>query len=291
MTVAGITQVRNEIEVIDFTLWHHLEQGLDVILVSDNGSTDGTLEFLRNLSKKDSRIVLYNNQGPFHQEIALTFLAKEAHGLGMDWIVPFDGDEMWLSDNGIANDIKTVDAGGISIYLENFIQNTNHDKYNSGIYSEVKWKIPNNFNYATQQEVEVGIRSSVEIPWSVKHIIKLSENIHMGAGSHVYYNDTGMTPIKDNRFKIYQVPIRSYNHMVRKAENGLRIKEAGYPYGYGWEAHLWAEKYLNGKIMDEWIANSEVDGVLTRPNGDKLNLQMDDSVRVLYNKYLESIDV
>lgn len=77
--------------------------------------------------------------------------------------------------------------------------------------------------------------------------------------------------------------------MIRKAENGLRIKEAGYPYGYGWEAHIWADQYLSGTLLGEWRANSEIGGVLTRYDGTELMLQEDSAVSDIYARYVSEM--
>lgn len=278
MIVAGITQVRNEIEVIDFTIWFHLKQDLDFILVCDNGSTDGTNELLKNLN--DSRIIFSENHGAFRQEDALTNLSRQAYALGADWVVPFDGDEMWFSKNKLKNDLQNISDGAILIPVTNFIQNRIPNKYLS-----VQYRFPDNYAYASQKEIEQGSKSSIEFSWGNKHIIRTSDSMIIDAGSHSYSNATS-SKISQDIFKIYQVPIRSYEHLIRKAENGLRIKEAGYPYQYGWEAHLWAEKYLCEKLYEEWESNSEVNGIVTRYDGSHFTLEKDETVSVLYEKYL-----
>ena len=291
MKVAGISQVRNEIEVIDFAIWHHLDQGLDRLFISDNGSTDGTLEVIREWSERDDRVVLYNNDGPFHQERALTLMAQMAYEDGCAWCIPFDGDELWLSDNGLKTDIMSLDdyEDGVRVHLVNFIQNYNHSTLPYEIYSSVKWKIPDSINYATQVEVEYKLRSMLEFRWDRKHILKLSDNLYIGEGSHTAAPSFRFIRCDDPRWKVYHVPIRSYTHMIRKAENGLRIKEAGYPYGYGWEAHIWADQYLSGTLLGEWRANSEIGGVLTRYDGTELMLQEDSAVSDIYARYVSEM--
>jgi hypothetical protein len=46
-TVWAISMARNEIDVLALVLDHLEAQGVDHVLVSDNGSTDGTLELLQ----------------------------------------------------------------------------------------------------------------------------------------------------------------------------------------------------------------------------------------------------
>jgi len=286
MKVAGITQVRNEIEVIDFTIWHHLKQGLDYIIIEDNGSTDGTLEYLTQLAEKDSRVLVFSNTGPFRQELAFSFLAQHAHSLGCDWVVPFDGDEMWFSPNGLKNDLENCLSDAIRIdYIQNFVQDFNHDPNNEKIYSTARWRIPDNFVHAAQWEIEQKIKSSVEILWGSKIIVRTSPNLQIACGAHSYTNQ-GQTVISNPDFKIYQVPFRSLDHMIRKSENGMRVKEAGYPYGLGWEAQIWAERYLVGTVFEEWKTNSAHDGKIIRYDGSSFDLQEDDTVCRMYEEFL-----
>jgi glycosyltransferase involved in cell wall biosynthesis len=282
MLVAGITQVRNEFDNIEFTIYHHLQQGLDFILVSDNGSTDGTLEVLRDLSKKYDNIILFEDDGPFHQSATQTFLAREAYKLGCDWVVPFDGDELWLSQNSIKKDLESITASSIKIEIQNFVQKTEHS---NKIYADVQWKIPSYAQNATQYEIENKIKSNVELPWTPKHIIRTSENLIIHAGAHQYENQD-QNCIVDNRFIIFQVPIRSYEHLVRKGEQGIRLKESGYSYTHGWECHRWGDMLNAGQLHAEWVANSESDGVLTRYDGSTFSLELDKTIQKIYNEFL-----
>jgi glycosyltransferase involved in cell wall biosynthesis len=286
MRAAGVTQVRNEIEVIDFTIWAHLDQGVDLILISDNGSTDGTLELLQDLSKNDERIILYRNDGPYLQEQEISFLASEAYRMSCDWVIPFDGDEIWISKNKLINDLSEINASAINIEVENFIQNKNYSKMYDENYLTVNWKVPKNYSTAGRIEIENKTRSSIEIEWIPKNIIKTSSNLRIMAGAHSYTNQD-QNIINDNNFRIMQVPIRSYEHLVRKAEHGIRLKEAGFPYLHGWECHLWAEKYLTGTLPEEWLVNCETNGIVTRYDGSHFTLEKDETVSVLYKKYLD----
>lgn len=282
--------VRNEVDVIDFTVRHHLDQGLDPIIVLDNGSRDGTLEILREIEKNDERVTVIVDDGPFHQEVGLTMLAQEALKLGAEWMVAFDGDELWMSTNGLLNDIGYIGGANlVYVTLENFVQSVNY--LPDSIYSSVQYKIPDFGASATKGQVERKERSSIELPWGRKHIIKLSENLLVGPGTHIHSGlPMGHTHIDEaGTFKAYQVPMRSYEHLIRKAENGMRIQEAGYTYEYGWEAHIWADQYRSGVLPEEWKVNSESGGVITRYDGSKVNLKYDPLIECLYSKYRESI--
>jgi len=96
--VWGVTMVRDELDIIDATLDHLFAQGVDHVLVSDNGSTDGTLQRLRERSARDSRIHLAQDREPaYYQGEKMSRLVRAASVAGADWVIPFDADEFWFA--------------------------------------------------------------------------------------------------------------------------------------------------------------------------------------------------
>lgn len=52
--IALTVMVRDEADIISQMLEHHIAQGVEVILVCDNGSTDGTFDILSQYKKEGS---------------------------------------------------------------------------------------------------------------------------------------------------------------------------------------------------------------------------------------------
>lgn len=94
-----IEMVKNEVDVIRAQIEHHLEQDVDVILIADNGSTDGTLEELQDLANEHPVIVCRDRLIAYHQASKMTYLAHLAAMHGADWVVPVDADEFWQAPN------------------------------------------------------------------------------------------------------------------------------------------------------------------------------------------------
>lgn len=102
--VWAVTMVRNEIDILPGVLDHLARQGVDRILVSDNGSTDGTLEELERREALGQVLLARDREPAYYQAAKMTRLARAAWWAGADWIVPFDADELWFADVGLLAD-------------------------------------------------------------------------------------------------------------------------------------------------------------------------------------------
>lgn len=94
----AVTLVKDEIDIIGFTLTHLLGQGVDHIIVADHLSTDGTREFLGKLATTDTRIhVALDSEPGHHQMEKVSRLSRAAWAAGARWVIPFDADEFWFA--------------------------------------------------------------------------------------------------------------------------------------------------------------------------------------------------
>ncbi len=96
--------VRDEIDVVPAQLAYHLNAGVDFVLATDNGSTDGTLEVLEAYERAGVlRLIRETGQfsdGPWRTRMAR--LAATEHGA--DWVINTDADEFWMPRRGTLRD-------------------------------------------------------------------------------------------------------------------------------------------------------------------------------------------
>jgi Glycosyl transferase family 2 len=98
--VWAVSVVRDEVDVVGATIEHLLRQGIDNVLVADNGSVDGTVDLLTELSAREPRVHLaHDGERAHHQSEKITWLAHLAWRHGADWVVPFDADELLFAEN------------------------------------------------------------------------------------------------------------------------------------------------------------------------------------------------
>jgi|SRR5436190_8534777 len=91
-----VYKVRDEADIIEDNLRFHVAQGVDLFVIVDTGSVDGTLEILERYEKAGI-VRLERTIGGIHDmksggEEGITRLAGE---MGADWIIHNDADEFW----------------------------------------------------------------------------------------------------------------------------------------------------------------------------------------------------
>ena len=115
-SVWAVLMVKNEIDVVERTIRHLLNQGVDGVLVADNGSTDGTLERLQHLAREDARVFVGLDREPaYYQAAKMDYLARAAARAGADWITPVDADELWFGGEGRLVDALRSASGSIAV--------------------------------------------------------------------------------------------------------------------------------------------------------------------------------
>lgn len=200
----AIAMVRDEADVIERTLRHLAGQGVDQILVVDNGSTDGTRDILAALSDElplevgDDRMVAYE------QSAKMTYLADIARESGARWIVPFDADELWFGTEGtIAESITATWTPILKTEMLNAFPLAEE---------EGRWGLDPTF----QTHRKVAFRS---FPGAIlemgNHEVKRPGTVGPGLG-------------------IVHLPWRSFEHFARKTRQGAdALARSATPIGYG----------------------------------------------------------
>lgn len=124
MKVVGIAVVRNEADVIGTNIRHHLEQGIDEMLVVDNDSTDATPRVLDMLAAVDSRVSWRSEGAPYAQVPMTNDAAAWAADRGASWVVAADADEFWRAPGGFRRFLEGVPkaVSAVSVDVVNFVQ-------------------------------------------------------------------------------------------------------------------------------------------------------------------------
>jgi hypothetical protein len=114
MRLVMAMKVRDEDDVLEHNLRYHLALGVDHFIVTDNGSTDETVDILDRYSDAGLLTVIRAPNTDYREEGArwMTEMARmAARDLGADWVVHSDADEFWWPIEGsLKETLASVDA-------------------------------------------------------------------------------------------------------------------------------------------------------------------------------------
>lgn len=89
--------VRDEVDIVALMIEHHLGQGADLIIATDNGSVDGTADVLQRYA--DLGVLELHHDPVFRkqQHAVVTGMARRAFTEhDADWVINADADEFWV---------------------------------------------------------------------------------------------------------------------------------------------------------------------------------------------------
>lgn len=120
MSVCAVMLVKDEVDIIRFTVEHLLGQ-VDHIIIQDNASHDGTNAHVYDLAAKHQGLITVHEDPElgYFQDRKTTALAREAFDRGFSWVLPCDADEYWYAPDGrpirewlmgVAPDVQIVTA-------------------------------------------------------------------------------------------------------------------------------------------------------------------------------------
>ncbi|PZX14347.1 glycosyl transferase family 2 [Palleronia aestuarii] len=108
--------VRDEADIVALNVAWHLAQGVNHVIATDNGSTDGTADALRPFVRRGVLTLLNEPSTAYLQDVWATRMALMARdAFGAEWVFCNDADEFWRSPTGDLRDMlpDESDAAGI----------------------------------------------------------------------------------------------------------------------------------------------------------------------------------
>jgi hypothetical protein len=116
--------VRDEADIIGEHISFHLAAGIDFIVASDNGSTDGTTDILESYARQ-GHLHRIDLPDPFSQIEVVTKMARlAATRFGADWVINSDADEFWWPRSGTLKELLGAVPrrfGGVRGMWRNFV--------------------------------------------------------------------------------------------------------------------------------------------------------------------------
>ena len=124
--------VRDEEDIVADNLDFHLAQGVDEVIVTDNGSEDATLDILREYEARGVVRIILEPSDDYSQGKWVTRMARMAASeLGADWVINSDADEFWWPRSGtLASTFEGLDdaTGVVVARRTNFVPQPEDDQ-------------------------------------------------------------------------------------------------------------------------------------------------------------------
>lgn len=212
--VWAVSMVRDEADIIGYTLRHLLAQDVDGIIVADNRSIDGTRDVLADCARGAGipfRIV-DDPETAYYQGRKMTRLAGMAHEAGASWIIPFDADELWTSTSHSTVGAALRDQPWSVLALR--VPRWDY------VCTSMDGDSPDPYERIQHRKAEPHRKSKVA--YRHRPGLQIRQGNH-GISEHGRY----VTPSDPAGVEIRHFPYRSFGQFMRKARNGYEALQDG----------------------------------------------------------------
>ncbi|PMF04010.1 hypothetical protein BCV23_25435 [Vibrio lentus] len=205
---------KDEVDVIEQQLIFHKRMGVDSFVVTDNGSSDGTLEVFEKYQKKGwiKEIILEPSKDYYQTEWVDNMIRIARDKYKADWIINSDADEFWLSKSGnLKNELRQSTANSLAVKIYNVYPGENSDKK----YLDNTYLIKKQINTERYNLSQFSIYNR-----QIEKVIHRSLGyVAIRMGNHsVDMKKKNQHESKD--IEIFHFCLRGYEHFIRKMTNG-----------------------------------------------------------------------
>lgn len=193
---------KNESDIIETNLRHHMALGLSGVVVFDNMSDDGTGDIARSVP---GAMVLEDNEAAFRQGAKNLAMTEVAMSHGAEWIVAIDADELWYPTRAATIPGAIVDTGGDCFRARalDHVCSEFDDESETNPVLRMRWR---------RKKLGVG---------KVAHRCEPGAHVWGGNEGLVRGGEVVEPPIR-GRMLIRHYPVRGLRHLKRKAAFGWR---------------------------------------------------------------------
>lgn len=240
MTVVAVMTVRDEADVIGWTLAHLKNQGVSKVLLIDNGSEDATAEIAE---RHDFCHVISDPRHGHFQGERTTRLARMAHDLGAEWVLPCDADELFYArGQTLAERLDGEEADTVLATVWDHIVTDDDDPSEPNPYKRTRHR-----RQYPQRMPKVAFRANPDVVVAEGNHDVTPSNLRVGGlfARHLQY--------------------RSFEQMVRKVRQGAAAMDAAgmHPMqGAHWRE---AAALSDGDLHQRWRRLCEEPGLIEDP--------------------------
>jgi hypothetical protein len=198
--------VRDEADIVEANVEHHLGAGVDLVIATDNNSVDDTAARLRRFEARGVLSLWFEPADDYAQHRWVTAMARAAAtDLGADWVINNDADEFWWpADGDLATTLATVpdDIGRVVAHRYDFVARPEDGR---------PW-----WERMTIRRTQPRHPDGGPLPPKVCH--RADPDVVVRQGNHEVDGPVlgDHPPLDDGRLEILHFPVRSYAQMERK---------------------------------------------------------------------------
>ncbi len=255
--------VRNEADVIEGNLRFHLDHGVDFIVATDNGSSDGTTEILEEYAKKGVVHLLHQPSRIFQQQAWVNHMGQLAcNKFAADLIFHADADELWYPASGsLKRELSSRDRVDVlSAPVRNMMlfDKGGEERFPADVGYEINRPIIKPVRKVME---EVAQRSFFLYRYPNKVIYKTRRGyIDVVQGNHdIVPSHDYREFVKQNAYdiEILHFPVRGYEQFLQKIiNNGEGLENLDLFIGSNtvnaWHVKRWYNLYKQEKLAEEY---------------------------------------
>jgi glycosyltransferase involved in cell wall biosynthesis len=248
--------VRDEQDIIAEHLDYHLAQGVDEVIVTDNGSEDATLDILREYESRGVARIILEPSDDYSQGKWVTRMARMAASeLGADWVINSDADEFWWPRSGtLASTFEGLGAevGVVVARRTNFVPQPEDTR--------AFW------DRMTVRERESLNPVGKPLPPKLAH--RAHPEIEVVQGNHRVRGPDLGERLDDDTVEILHFPMRSYaqfeNKIVKGGQAYARNRELPEKVGRTWRRlyEVWQRGELPDHYAESIVSDSSRDDLV-----------------------------
>ena len=238
----GVTRVRDEADVIGYTIEHLRSEGVDHVIAMDNASDDDTPKILEQFG--DFVTVVLDPDHRHLQGERTSQLAQMAWGMGATWVLPFDADEMFY-------------ARGCT--LAEWFEVCRYDVVGAQVFDH----IATDDDDPTTANPFLRIRHRRQYPQRLAKVaFRAAADVEVAEGNH---DVRGVGDRRCGGLFARHVQYRTFEQMARKVRNGAEAMDAAgiHPlHGTHWRD---AARLDDAGLFREWRRLCEEPGLIEDP--------------------------
>lgn len=252
---AAVCIVRDAHDIVPLLCGHYLRLGFERLAFIDDSSSDGTYEFLYNLSKKMERIIVTREIAEFDQAGRVTRLVNDLIADGYRLVFPFDSDEFWNITSEDLRQLAQQSAPRLFVARwVNFVQSRNCCYPRPFGWLSVRHSavaVPG----AGREDIVGRKQPFVAIDGVKKVALWSNKPVELSCGQHECVGWTA--PIDERQFEMFHLPFRYFSEIGKRALNySPRIDPFRSSEDIHWQSLFHRHAVFEGFDEDVWRANS-----------------------------------